>query len=288
MVKTVLSYRTSKLDSFNYNELPIIHQIESVGGLCNLKCPDCPVTKGEAKRRTPWFPVELLKTMIDRGDFANTFYVELQMYGEPLLHQEIDLMVSMLQKENIWVGFSTNLELWKPALLKADAITVSFDEVSYRINRNIVRFKDNFTRLLSERERPTDIQFIEQGDYQSLMEEISSKISNMAVTVRSIPDCFNQNKGSNELCLNPWMAVSIHSDGDVCACCFDNDKQLVYGNLYDNTLSEIWQSDKVKKMRKTFLDPNERLKTKCMHCNMRSPVLLYQRFLKNWQEAGLL
>ena len=53
--------RTTGLKTYNYNSIPIIHQIELVGGVCNLSCSSCPVTEGKALRKESFFSVELLK-----------------------------------------------------------------------------------------------------------------------------------------------------------------------------------------------------------------------------------
>ncbi len=67
-------------------------------------------------------------------------------------------------------------------------------------------------------------------------------------------------------CNFPWRAMTILWDGDVVPCCFDYDKKYALGNIKNNTLLEIWNSNKMVSLRKEFIssDVNNQL---CRNCN---------------------
>lgn len=114
------------------------------------------------------------------------------------------------------------------------------------------------------------------------------------VNARSVPDCFASYTApelapkSTSLCLNPWMSVSIHADGDVVPCCFAFGKEVVYGNLKEASLEEIWQtSPERKKLQRDHLraaldSDGPWLPEMCSKCYMRSPVNLHFRMLQRF------
>jgi radical SAM protein with 4Fe4S-binding SPASM domain len=62
----------------------------------------------------------------------------------------------------------------------------------------------------------------------------------------------NKLKESKTFCMAPWMTSHTWPDGKVFACC-TWDTSEVMGNINDNTLEEIWNSDKYKKLRLDML-----------------------------------
>jgi radical SAM protein with 4Fe4S-binding SPASM domain len=49
-------------------------------------------------------------------------------------------------------------------------------------------------------------------------------------------------------CLSPWSSIDITASGDIAPCHIFYD--LVMGNLNNNTIYEIWYSEKFQKFRK--------------------------------------
>ena len=47
-------------------------------------------------------------------------------------------------------------------------------------------------------------------------------------------------------CDRPLDQMVINSDGNVVICCRDWNQQNVIGNVYENSLEEIWHSEKMK------------------------------------------
>lgn len=50
-------------------------------------------------------------------------------------------------------------------------------------------------------------------------------------------------------CPEVYNKLLIHSDGDVSACCNDGEKQMLVGNLHNETLQEIWLGEKIERYR---------------------------------------
>lgn len=56
---------------------------------------------------------------------------------------------------------------------------------------------------------------------------------------------------SDVFCISPWTHFNLTPDGEVHPCCISD---YVYGSVHDNSLREIWNSDKIKKLRLNMLN----------------------------------
>ncbi len=68
---------------------------------------------------------------------------------------------------------------------------------------------------------------------------------------------------SKVFCMMPWVHTHIWPNGNAFPCCM-SDSDVVYGNLNDNSLEEIWNNAKYKKLRKNML--NEKESPECTRC----------------------
>jgi len=55
-------------------------------------------------------------------------------------------------------------------------------------------------------------------------------------------------------CNDPWGQVSVNSDGSVGPCCSTVGRNLPMGNILKNSLKEIWEGQKLNKIRQSFRD----------------------------------
>jgi radical SAM protein with 4Fe4S-binding SPASM domain len=53
-------------------------------------------------------------------------------------------------------------------------------------------------------------------------------------------------------CHEPWGQVTIYSDGTVAPCCTTFGRNLPIGNMHNQTLEEIWNGEKMRKIRQGF------------------------------------
>ena len=60
-------------------------------------------------------------------------------------------------------------------------------------------------------------------------------------------------------CNEPWGQVAVHADGVVAPCCNTVGRNLPIGNVFKQSLEEIWQDKKMQKIREGFLNnkPNK-------------------------------
>lgn len=286
-------------DSFN-PKVPEIYQVE-VTNDCNFNCDFC--IRRQKPRPIVQMDVEVAKIIADH-DLSGSYFVEFQMSGEPLTHPELGRIIDIFKKKVV-TGLSTNgyfIDTQIKAIEKLDYITISVDSITNyitkRVGGRVGKLIDNISLLHSRtfcKPPLIDLQIIEFPGWakqKELLEEIAQS-KKWDVNIRTVPDCFlgypregNDTEPINctELCLNPFTSVSIQSDGDVVPCCFSFGKDVVYGNIKEKTLEEIWATSKErKKLIEEHLTKNYR--DICSRCYMRSPVMLhwqlYQKSIGN-------
>lgn len=296
----------------DFKHLPEVYQIEACSA-CNLQCPMCERTT-HMGRQPGLLQLELLSLMQSRGDFGGSYYVELQMAGEPTLHPQLFQIIRYLKDVvGVMVGLSThglNMTSVNIAnLLMLDALTISVDSTDPVLYHQM-RFPAEFPDLLKNLEKfmgavkarkaaNQPIPFIEfqlivtdmfkgTGDVQTLQNLVNQKFWGNLVSIRTTGDCFVEmqdrgtvKKRNDKLCLNPFRSVSIAHNGDVVSCCyiFDPKKETVnyYGNLYEQSLAEIWSGPRVKAMQDMHqFGP---LKDQCAKCYLPSPCEIHTQIL---------
>jgi len=69
---------------------------------------------------------------------------------------------------------------------------------------------------------------------------------------------YKYTRGRDIFCMNPWLQLGVYYNGDISICCntFSNviEKGLVIGNIYRDSILEIWNKPKLQKIRLLFKD----------------------------------
>jgi MoaA/NifB/PqqE/SkfB family radical SAM enzyme len=286
-------------DKYNV-ELPEIFQIE-LSSFCNLECPACLRFDPRVRRPQGDMDINLISKMLKRGDFKGSYFVELQMYGEPTINPRFNDIVDMLHGHGFKIGMSTNGMLLSSMencgmtsgqdpidVSQLDYLTISIDS-PYKETYEKLRLIDAIDEVYCQNGPLIDLQVIKFGGKSELPDLIKLAESNhWDVMCREVPDCGVMYRGEpcptpdgqNQLCLNPWLSVSVQWDGDACPCCFSAGKHIVYGNLWEHSLAEIWQTSEARK--KLMYDMRTSLNMEgmpCALCYMRSPALFHQKML---------
>jgi MoaA/NifB/PqqE/SkfB family radical SAM enzyme len=148
-----------------FKSLPSIYAIE-VTAACDLACPMC--LRSQSVNKAPrLLQLELLKKMHDRGDFEGSYYIELQMSGEPTIHPKLAEIIDFLQyRVGVMVGLSThglNMKRARPkiesvpyitmadTLLDLDTLTISVDSIDPETYHKM-RYPSTLPRLMENLE----------------------------------------------------------------------------------------------------------------------------------------
>ncbi len=279
-------------------EVPEIYQLE-VTNHCNLSCPACIRQDIRVKRPVGFLDLALVKKMIARGDFSGSYFVELQMYGEPLLHPQLFDIIRMVKLTGCKVGMSTNGVLLLenlPVIKELDYLTISVDSIDkteykyLRSGKVLAKLVSDIDTVLALSPRPiVDLQVINFWSCENQLPGLVNLAQRKQwdVTCRAVPDCFAAYQDRpypaenlSQLCLNPYLSVSIQWDGDCLPCCFSAGKDIVYGNLHTWSLKDIWKTSPIRQylMRNMVANYNTQ-NMPCSLCYMRSPALFHVRML---------
>jgi radical SAM protein with 4Fe4S-binding SPASM domain len=83
-----------------------------------------------------------------------------------------------------------------------------------------------------------------------------------------------QSHYSRQYCEYPWLSLTIMADGNVVPCTQISNNELIMGNVKENTLEEIWNGEKYKKLREMHVTGKFSKNHKCNEkCDMKK---LYQ------------
>jgi len=148
--------------------------------------------------------------------------------------------------------------------------------------------------MSTHKDLQVDLQIIELPGWEEQLEGLLGLIKQRGwerATARTTPDCFILTRGEaplsllqnreHEPCLNPFLSVTVLSNGKVVSCCFDFHGLNTYGDLNKNTLAEIWAGREVKQLRQAHMTGKD-LPLLCQQCYMRSPVNIHFKFFRNW------
>lgn len=272
-------------------DLPEVYQLE-ISSVCNLECTMCPRTKFKRDDKTTLISTELVEKLINENAFGESYFVELQMAGEPLIHPDLDRIIKMIGETGVKVGLSTNGSLidsqLKP-LLNLDYLTISVDSITgyenLRVKGSIQKLIDNINLFLDKNEKTAvDLQIIELPGWEKQLSLLTDLFPN--TRIRTVKDCFvtifqevDQLPVSDKLCINPWISCSIQCNGNVVPCCFSFWDDIIYGNVKEKTLKGIWNGPEVERLRQEHQERNYR--PICARCYMRSPAFLHTNIFFN-------
>jgi radical SAM protein with 4Fe4S-binding SPASM domain len=79
-----------------------------------------------------------------------------------------------------------------------------------------------------------------------------------SLTSRRFDNAELRKTNSRVACNVPWENVSVAWDGDVVPCCYDYDKKYPVGNVKTEALAEIWNGERMQRLRAEFISNDVR------------------------------
>lgn len=218
---------------------PAISTIEFTNA-CNFNCHYCQRINPEGIRKNGMLSVELVRRMIDRGDFDNTAYCEFQQNGEPTIHPKFNKLVKMIKEVVPFVGMSTNASFMKfshepiKGVRQMDHITISVHEETSQSE------VEGVLKSLRGYDVKVRLQTLNMNTYSLDIERIKN-LYEVYVDDYEIRQ-WGVDYGEKKFCIDVKTSVTIQYDGDVVPCCNTVGKQKVIGNVHQQTIEEIWAS----------------------------------------------
>ena len=256
---------------------------------CNLNCSFCSEVL-KPRRNMTLEEFELILNKIK--DYTN--YIYLHVKGEPLIHKDIIKFINKANDYNLKVNLTTNgvlfnkyaKELGKCKNLnkinfslhcennKENYLEDIFDNIKYLSNTTVIY------RLWTLKNNELDEKSTKIVDkikeYYDLSPETVDKIkntTNIKISSRIFVDKDNEfiwptvnNHKSDGFCYGLSTHIAILVDGTIVPCCLDSNGVIELGNIFNDTLEDIINSDRYQNLLKSLRDrkPCEELCKSCL------------------------
>jgi len=270
--------------------LPSIFTIETVLG-CNLSCPECAVGGDFVKRKKGWMIFDQFKVIADKiRPFCR--YLNLHNWGEPLLNEDIFKMIQYARsftKTNISTNGQMITEEKAEKLIFSGVtdIIVSIDGVSQGVYEKYRRGGDvrkaiNALRMLQHYNEQYGSkvnlipQFIVFKHNEHEMEEFNGMCLSLGLRpffkapylrsknpttassdvpqyVRPTYPDMSSLKSVMRECQNVKVVFTVLLDGTVVVCCHDYGGITSFGNIFKQSVEEIWDQDEYRVFRSKVL-----------------------------------
>jgi len=263
--------------NFILEDAPLHLDIEPTNA-CNLKCPMCPRTvmlqENKSKFNISSMDLETFKKIIDEAVEIGVYSIKLNWLGEPLVHPNIVDMVKYAKAKGIVdVMFNTNGvaldENMSIKLIEAglDKIFFSFDSPfkekyeEIRVGANFEKTLNNikrFVEIRNEKGKDTPLTRVSMvlmetnhDEYAKFVDLFKDIVDVVAYVEYREPVSKETKKDYNEqfACSQLWQRMFIAADGDVIVCCVDSQKEYIVGNIYNDTIKNIWKNKKYGNIR---------------------------------------
>lgn len=278
-----------------------------ISNICNVQCSFCPVVEKDKKLMSLDEFEAILKQVAPLAEI-----VCLHLMGEPLAHPKFLQILEICKKYNTQIDLTTNgilINKYKEKIVNSKCIRqINFSLQAFKDNfpeRDINTYLNpifEFVKLAHDI-KPTlymNFRLWNQESSYSDNEDIFLKIENYfgveinrnivvgAIKSKNIwnklylhfdsrfewPSFSLPQQGKQGRCHGAVNHIGIHADGSVVPCCLDKDAVINLGNVKEQALADILNSDRFTKMRKGFLN-GVLVEDFCQHCTF------INRFKKN-------
>ena len=261
---------------------------------CNLRCTFCFVTDGMT-RDGGFMDFNLFKKIID--DCTDLEHLCMHNWGEPLLHKDIFRMIEYAKNKGVnYVVMNTNGTLLTDKMInrivnsKLDIIRFSIDGSAETFKRvrgvELENIEKNIKKLkiIKEKKKPElkmGVVFTVEEDTEGDAEEYINYWEKIVDHVRLQPKLITSPR--TEVCPEPfgkdYGKLVVLWDGRVIPCCVDYNANLMIGNIQNDTIPNLWKSEKLNILREQHLKGE--FPDTCANCNECESNKADKRFFVN-------
>ncbi|MBT5968655.1 MAG: radical SAM protein [Nitrospina sp.] len=261
---------------------------------CNLRCTFCFVTDGMT-RDGGFMDFNLFKKIID--DCTDLEHLCMHNWGEPLLHKDIFRMIEYAKNKGVnYVVMNTNGTLLTDKMInrivnsKLDIIRFSIDGSAETFKRvrgvELENIEKNIKKLkiIKEKKKPElkmGVVFTVEEDTEGDAEEYINHWEKIVDHVRLQPKLITSPR--TEVCPEPfgkdYGKLVVLWDGRVIPCCVDYNANLMIGNIQNDTIPNLWKSEKLNILREQHLKGE--FPDTCANCNECESNKADKRFFVN-------
>ena len=264
-LETMRPYCAESARFYRLNSPPKVAKV-TLTNRCNARCKSCltPEIKGEKGAMSK---SEFMATMRLLADSGRVGYIMLSNIGEMFLIPEVDKWVDeiapYIHKRNIRLGITTNGLLAKIPK-GVDDFIISFngwDKASYEdmVGMDYDKVMANIRAIVPTRAATQNVQihycsfdgtnehekmFAEQFADMGIPLRISRKIENQFGACRS--EMADIQSGEERVPCNYLGFINVHWNGDIIMCAHDFEGSMVWGNLWRESIDDIWRGKAIK------------------------------------------
>ena len=266
-------------------KFPLFSLIEfNIFGTCNRNCTFCPVSNPQIYTKTQEsFNINLFEKVI--SDLSSVNYsgtILFSAFSEPLLHKHIDKLIC-IAKQSLplsRIEIVSNGDLLTTKKLKSlfssglDTINISM----YDGKEQIKHFQSMRKEAgLNEKSVVLRRRYYENGNF-------GLTISNRAGVINSNKFRDKQEKEIKTLPLNskcyyPFYSILVDLNGNILLCPHDWQKRMVFGNIKNDNIIDIWYEKKIENIRKNLAKANRNF-TPCNQCDVIGTLIGQENFDK--------
>lgn len=246
---------------------------------CNLNCEFCP----HNKRKPKFISLDEFNTILDKLE-GYTKYLYFHVLGEPLLHPNINELIDIASKRYN-INITTNGYLIDKIKGNHNIRQVNISLHSF--NDKYSSLEDYLNKILPIIDELSSDTFISLRLWTNnkhslemlkiINEYFGTNITEVCnYTIRKniyldIDDEFiwpNLNNNLNEevgTCYALKDQIAILVDGTIVPCCLDSEGIIKLGNIYENTLEDVINSNRYQFMLEGFKH-NKKCEELCKHC----------------------
>ncbi len=267
---------------------------------CNYRCVGCPSSDDRLLRGKGHMDLELFKK-ISRQMKNSLEKTYLWNYGEPLLNPEIEKILDTVGKISAETILSTNGALIEDFedlkfLLNLDKLIISFnglDRETYNYHQKgdfdkAVRGLEKAVKITRDSDTEMVLQMVvnkknlEQkeeffkysknvGADKAVLKSFNNMSGEKTIEEQFIPEDerYSRKKGGRPDYLPCLESMVVNWDGTVVPCCWDYKGEHLLGNIRNNDLYEVWNSNRFKKFRENI---KRRELDICSDCSIETTI----------------
>ncbi len=255
---------------------------------CNRSCSFCPVSDKDFYKINNYngkMEEDFFQVIVQNLKALNfTGKIIFSGMSEPLIHKKLASFIQELRTnlETVAIEIITNGDLLSLKLLKKlfaaglDVLNISMYDGDHQVGY----FNDMINEAkLDDKQVILRRRYLKDGNYGITFSNRGGAIELSEFKVGS-DDTLKL--PLSKICYYPFYMLKIDFNGDIHICSHDWQKKGIVGNLNNNTLEDIWNSDKIEFIRKK-LSKCDRNMAPCDGCDVIGDVLGKENF-DIWKE----
>ncbi len=276
--------------TFALGRRDLLHLMIYVTNRCNSRCRICSIWREKKKLD---LPVEIIERVVTDKLVTKRTYIGLEG-GEFIMHPECREILSMMNAHGLDYVIFTNgiakdriIDIVREFRVKRLQVSLDGGPETYKKVRGVDRYQ-NVVELVESLKGETEIQmgyvanpWNAPDDFAHVQEFCRKNGVGLAVGIYGNVELLKAKKGLKPIqpitdngfyagylgMYNPWLAGKVrlpcHStkysclvwpDGRIPLC---QNKRVILGNVYEQALSEIWNSERTEKLQLGSRDCNE-------------------------------